>query len=47
MVSAPGLDFLPIGEQSLFVHEFQKDVEFLQLLILMISRSCAGYHLGR
>jgi AraC-like DNA-binding protein/ligand-binding sensor protein len=41
MVSAPGLDFLPIGEQSLFVHEFQKDVEFLQLLILMISRSCA------
>jgi AraC-like DNA-binding protein/ligand-binding sensor protein len=41
MTSAPGIDFLPIEEQQLFAHEFQKDVEFIQLLILMISKSCA------
>lgn len=41
MASAPGIDFLPIGEQRLFALEFEKDVEFFQLLILMISKSCA------
>ena len=41
MESAPGINFLPIDEQQLYAHEFQKDVEFIKLLILMISRSCA------
>lgn len=41
MASAPGIDFLPIDEQQLFAHEFQKDLEFIQLVILMISKSCA------
>ena len=40
MVSAPGIDFLPLDEQPLFAREFQKDTEFLQLLILMISKAC-------
>ena len=29
-------------QQALFAHEFQKDVEFLNFLILMVSRSCAN-----
>ncbi|HLJ13840.1 MAG TPA: PocR ligand-binding domain-containing protein [Bryobacteraceae bacterium] len=41
MESAPGISFLPIDEQRLFAHEFQKDVEFIEFLILMISKSCA------
>ena len=41
MGSAPGIDFLPIDEQQLFANEFQKDVEFLQFLVLMVSKSCA------
>ncbi len=41
MASAPGIEFLPVAEQRLFAQEFQKDVEFLELLILMISKSCA------
>ena len=40
MASAPGLEFLPLEEQSLFAQEFEKDREFFELLILMISRSC-------
>ena len=32
MDSAPGMDFLPLDQQQLFAHEFQKDVEFLQFL---------------
>jgi AraC-like DNA-binding protein/ligand-binding sensor protein len=41
MESAPGMDFLPLDQQQLFAHEFQKDVEFLQFLVLMVSKSCA------
>jgi len=41
MASAPGIDLLPIDEQQLYVNEFQKDVEFIQFLVLMISKSCA------
>ena len=41
MASAPGIDFLPLKEQQLFAQEFQKDVEFLELLILMMSKACA------
>lgn len=41
MASAPGMEFFPLQEQQLFAQEFQKDVEFFQLLILMISKSCA------
>ena len=41
MDSAPGMDFLPLDQQQLFAHEFQKDVEFLQFLILLVSKSCA------
>jgi len=41
MASAPGIDFVPLKEQLLFAQEFQKDVEFLELLILMVSKSCA------
>jgi len=41
MGSAPGIDFLPLDQQQLFANEFQKDVEFLKFLILMVSRSCA------
>ncbi len=40
MATAPGIEFLPVDEQQLFAQEFQKDVEFFQLLILMISKSC-------
>jgi AraC-like DNA-binding protein/ligand-binding sensor protein len=35
------MDFLPLDQQQLFAHEFQKDVEFLQFLVLMVSKSCA------
>ena len=41
MASAPGIDYLPIDEQRLFVNEFDKDLEFIQLVILMISKACA------
>jgi AraC-like DNA-binding protein/ligand-binding sensor protein len=41
MASAPGIDFLPIDEKQLFAREFEKDSDFLYLLILMISKSCA------
>ena len=41
MDSAPGMDFLPLDQQQLFAHEFQKDLEFLQFLVLMVSKSCA------
>ena len=40
MDSAPGMDFLPLDQQQLFAHEFQKDLEFLQFLVLMVSKSC-------
>jgi AraC-like DNA-binding protein/ligand-binding sensor protein len=39
MTSAPGIEFLPLEEQQPFAQEFQKDVEFFELLILMISKS--------
>lgn len=38
MAKKPDIDLLP--SDKLFTREFQKDVEFFQLLILMISRSC-------
>jgi len=41
MASAPGIEFLPVEEQQLFAQEFQKDVEFIQLLILLVGKSCA------
>jgi AraC-like DNA-binding protein/ligand-binding sensor protein len=41
MASAPGIEFLPVEEQQLYAQEFQKDVEFIQLLILLVSKSCA------
>jgi hypothetical protein len=41
MATAPGIDFMPIDEQQLYMNEFSKDVEFIQFLILMISKSCA------
>ncbi len=41
MASAPGIDFLPLDEQQLFATEFHKDMEFIEFLILMISKSCA------
>ncbi len=41
MESAPGIELLPIDEQHLYANEFRKDIEFIQLLILMISKSCA------
>ncbi len=41
MASAPGIEFLPFEEQQLFAQEFQKDVEFFEFLILMLSKSCA------
>jgi AraC-like DNA-binding protein/ligand-binding sensor protein len=41
MATAPGIDFMPIDEQQLYMNEFSKDVEFIEFLILMISKSCA------
>jgi AraC-like DNA-binding protein/ligand-binding sensor protein len=41
MDSAPGMDFLPLDQQQLFAHEFQKDVEFLQFLVLVVGKACA------
>jgi AraC-like DNA-binding protein/ligand-binding sensor protein len=41
MATAPGIAFMPIDEQQLYMNEFSKDVEFIQFLILMISKSCA------
>jgi AraC-like DNA-binding protein/ligand-binding sensor protein len=41
MTSAPGIELLPLEEQQPFAQEFQKDVEFFKLLILMISKSLA------
>ena len=41
MPSAPGIEFLPLKDQQLFAQEFQKDIEFLELLILMVSKACA------
>jgi len=41
MATAPGIDFMPLDEQQLYMNEFSKDVEFIQFLILMISKSCA------
>ena len=41
MATAPGIDFMPLDEQQLYMNEFSKDVEFIQFLVLMISKSCA------
>ena len=41
MTGAPGIEFLPLEEQRLFALEFQKDIEFFNLLILMIGNSLA------
>ena len=38
--SAPGIEFLPLEEHRLFAQGFQKDLEFFELLLLMISSSC-------
>ncbi len=39
--SVPGISFLPAEDRDSFAEEFQKDIKFLELLILMISKSCA------
>jgi AraC-like DNA-binding protein/ligand-binding sensor protein len=39
MASAPGLEFLPTYEQQQFANEFQKEVQFFEFLILMLSKS--------
>lgn len=41
MTSAPGIEFLAPDEKELFAQEFQKDVEFFHLLILMMGEVCA------
>ena len=40
MASAPGSHLLPAAERQLFVDQFAGDVEFLQLLFLLINHSC-------
>jgi AraC-like DNA-binding protein/ligand-binding sensor protein len=40
MRSAPGTDLLPLAERQLFIEQFGSDVQFLQLLFLLINRSC-------
>ncbi len=37
--SAPGMAFLPAEDKEPFAEEFRKDLQFLELLILMISKS--------
>jgi AraC-like DNA-binding protein/ligand-binding sensor protein len=39
MASAPGIEFFPTHEQQLFADEFQKEVQFIEFLILMLSKS--------
>lgn len=39
MTSAPGLAYLPNLEQQMFAREFEKEMEFFELLILMLSKS--------
>jgi AraC-like DNA-binding protein/ligand-binding sensor protein len=41
LATAPGIDFMPLDEQQLYMNEFSKDVEFIQFLVLMISKTCA------
>ncbi len=40
MGSAPGSDLLPPSERQLFIEQFEHDLEFFQLLFLLINRSC-------
>jgi len=39
MLSVPGIGLLPNNEQQIFSNEFQREVEFFEFLILMLSRS--------
>ena len=39
--SAPGSDLLPPAERHLFIEQFERDLQFFQLLFLLINRSCA------
>ena len=38
--SAPGSDLIHGSDRELFVEQFEKDVQFLQLVFLLINRSC-------
>jgi ligand-binding sensor protein/AraC-like DNA-binding protein len=40
MSSAPGSILLRSGERELFVEEFEKDLHFLQLFMVLMNRSC-------
>jgi AraC-like DNA-binding protein/ligand-binding sensor protein len=40
MPGAPASDRLPPKQRQLFVEQFEKDVRFLQLLFLLLNRSC-------
>ncbi|MPY90591.1 MAG: helix-turn-helix domain-containing protein [Luteitalea sp.] len=40
MTSVPGSGFLPPEERVLFAEQFKKDLEFFQLLLLLINKSC-------
>jgi AraC-like DNA-binding protein/ligand-binding sensor protein len=39
MASAPGIEFFPTHEQQLFADEFQKEVQFFEFIILMLSKN--------
>ena len=40
MSSAPGSTLLRPGERELFIEEFEKDLKFLQVFMLLMNRSC-------
>jgi len=39
MFSAPGITLLPVEERSLFLEAFAKELDFLQMLLLLVNRT--------